>query len=102
MAEWCNGSTTDFGSVSFGSNPSSASMKNIKIRYNTNFPIKSKFEWRVLVDGVENLVNSVIIESPTYSSSDFIEGHGLKHHIQTNASFFEIVNSGDKLVAYIK
>ncbi len=75
---------------------------NVKVRYNTNYPTKSKFEWRVLVNGVEHLVNSVRIETVTYSSSDFIEGHGLKHHLQTDASFFEIVDNSDKLVAYIK
>ena len=60
-------------------------MKNIDIRFNTNFPDKSKFEWRVIVDGVETLVNNVRINTPSYTSSTFIEGTGMKWHISTKA-----------------
>jgi hypothetical protein len=78
-------------------------MQKIKIRYNTNYPNKSQYQWRVIVDGIENLVNSVIIETPSYTSSEFIEGHGLKHHITTDANYFEIVVVGElNKVAYIK
>ena len=36
-------------------------MKKVDIRFNTNFPSKSQFEWRVL-NRVETLVNKVRIE----------------------------------------
>lgn len=61
-------------------------MKNIDIRFNTNFPSKSKFEWRVLVDGEETLVNTIRCEVPTYSSTTFIEGHGMKWHMSAKAN----------------
>ena len=78
-------------------------MQKINIRYNTNFPNKSQYQWRVIVGGIEHLVNSVRIETPSYTSSEFIEGHGIKHHFTTEANFFEIVVVGElNKVAYIK
>ena len=64
-------------------------MKKVDIRFNTNFPSKSQYEWRVLIDGVETLVNSVRIETPCYTTSTFIGGHGLKWHISTEANIIE-------------
>ncbi len=60
-------------------------MKNIDIRFNTNFPNKSNFEWRVLVDGEEILVNTIRCEVPTFTSTTFIEGHGMKWHMSCKA-----------------
>lgn len=60
-------------------------MKKIDIRFNTNFPQKSKFEWRLLIDGVENLVNNIRCEVPTWTTSTFIEGHGQKWHMTCEA-----------------
>jgi|GEM_PF-2220367 len=78
-------------------------MRIIKIRYNTNFPTKSQYQWLVLVDGVEHLVNSIRIETATYTTSEFIEGHGLVCHITTEGTFFEVVTAGElNKVAYIK
>jgi hypothetical protein len=58
----------------------------VDIRFNTNYPDKSKFEWRVLVDGKENLVNTIRCEVPTFSSTTFIEGHGMKWHMSAVAN----------------
>ena len=58
----------------------------VDIRFNTNYPEKSKFEWRVLVDGKETLVNTVRCEVPTYTTSTFIEGHGMKWHMSAVAN----------------
>jgi hypothetical protein len=68
-------------------------MKKVDIRFNTNFPSKSLYEWRVLIDGIETLVNNVEIEVPCYTTSTFIEGHGMKWHISTNANEVEFDNS---------
>jgi hypothetical protein len=59
---------------------------NVDIRFNTAYPEKSKFEWRVLVDGKENLVNTIRCEVPTFSSKTFIEGHGMKWHMSAIAN----------------
>jgi hypothetical protein len=64
-------------------------MKKVDIRFNTNFPSKSQFEWRVLIDGEETLVNNVRVEIPCYTTSTFIGGHGLKWHISTEATNIE-------------
>lgn len=68
-------------------------MKKVDIRFNTNFPSKSQFEWRVLIEGVETLVNNVKINTPCYTTSAFIEGHGMKWHISTEANEIEFNNS---------
>ena len=68
-------------------------MKKVDIRFNTNFPSRSQYEWRVLIDGLENLVNNVEIEVPCYTTSTFIEGHGMKCHISTDANEIEFDNS---------
>ena len=68
-------------------------MEKIDIRFNTNFPSKSQFEWRVLVNGQVTLVNNVKIEVPCFTTSTFIEGHGLKWHISTEANTVEFNDS---------
>lgn len=68
-------------------------MKKVDIRFNTNFPSKSQFEWRLLIDGQEHLVNNVRIEVPCYTTSTFIEGHGMKWHITTEANEVNIDKS---------
>lgn len=77
-------------------------MKNIDIRFNTNFPQKSQFEWRLIIDGEENLVNSVRVETPTYTSSKFIEGHGMKWHLSTSANTVELTENAGKIHAIVK
>ena len=61
-------------------------MKKVDIRFNTNFPSKSNYEWRVLIDGVETLVNTVRCDVPTFTSTTFIEGHGMKWHMSAEAN----------------
>lgn len=61
-------------------------MKKVDIRFNTNFPAKSQFEWRLLIDGEEHLVNKIRCEVPTYTSETFIEGHGMKWHLSCKAN----------------
>lgn len=68
-------------------------MKKVDIRFNTNFPIKSQFQWRVLIDGEETLVNNVRCEVSTYTSETFIEGHGMKWHLSCEANEVIIDNS---------
>lgn len=53
---------------------------NIKIRYNT--AVSDDFlYWRILIDNVEHLASNVKINVPAYTTKDFIEGVGMKHHI---------------------
>jgi hypothetical protein len=68
-------------------------MQKVDIRFNTNFPSKSQYEWRVLIDGVETLVNNVRIETPSYTTATFIEGHGMKWHLSTEATEIEFNNT---------
>jgi hypothetical protein len=78
-------------------------MPNVEIRFNTKFPEgKSKYEWRVLVDGKENLVNEIRIDCPSYTSERFIEGEGVKYHISANADSVEILEQAGITYAYIK
>lgn len=59
---------------------------NIKLRYNTAVVIDEQsteptLYWRVLIDNVEHLASDVIINVPTQTTKDYIEGVGIKHHI---------------------
>lgn len=78
-------------------------MRKIDIRFNTNYPQKSKYEWRLIIDGTEQLVNNIRIDSPTYTTSDFIEGVGMKWHLTTHAEEVIIDNSlVNNVIAFIK
>ena len=61
-------------------------MRKVDIRFNTNFPSKSQYEWRLLIDGVETLVNNIRCEVPAWTTQTFIEGHGMKWHMSCNAN----------------
>jgi len=58
----------------------------VDIRFNTNYPDNSKFEWRVLTDGHETLVNAVRCNVPTYTTSTFIKEVGMKWHMSAKAN----------------
>ncbi len=73
----------------------------VKIRFNTNHPSKSQFEWRLILDGVEHLVNDIRVEVPCYTTSEFIEGHGQKWHITCDAKDVEFEDKIKK-IAIIK
>lgn len=74
----------------------------VDIRFNTNFPTKSQYEWRVLVDGQETLVNDVKCFCPTYTTSSFIEGAGMKWHMSANAKSVDFQSTENKKIAHIK
>lgn len=54
--------------------------KNFQIRYNTQSTDDSN-RWRLLFDGEEILVSSIIIDEDTKTTEDYIEGVGQKYHI---------------------
>lgn len=64
--------------------------KLVQIRFNTNFPERSDKKWRVLVNGVEYLVDHVLIGCECYTTGDYIEGVGMKYHITANPKIVEI------------
>lgn len=85
--------------------------KIIDIRFNTNFPEKSQYEWRLIfiannnyvVSDSEDLVNEFQIDSlPCYSHSRFIEGEGMKHHLRVDANDVQIVHKEGRKIAYIQ
>jgi hypothetical protein len=74
----------------------------VQIRFNTNFPSKSNFEWRLLVDGQETLVNQVRLDVASWTTSEFIEGLGQKWHLTAEATDVKVLESAGKKVAYVK
>jgi hypothetical protein len=78
-------------------------MPLVEIRFNTKFPEgKSKYEWRLIIDGQEHFCNDIIVNCPTRTSSRFIEGEGMKYHISATANEVEFeVDDGVKY-AYIR
>lgn len=74
----------------------------VKVRYNTKHPHESPFEWRLLIDDEpERLVNGISIKCPSYTSSEFIEGHGLKYHISTDCESIEFQEDNGKVTVVI-
>ncbi len=71
-------------------------MPKYSIRFNTNSTCDSD-RWRLLEDGKEIIVSNVIIETPVWTTHDFIEGVGDKWHVTTEGS---LEMKGD--VAHIK
>ena len=61
-------------------------MYEIKIRYNTNAVNSDDLHWRVVVDGKEFLARDVQVNTPTYTTKDFIKGVGEKWHITTKCN----------------
>jgi hypothetical protein len=55
-------------------------MDKIKIRYNTDV-CDGFLYWRVIINGKEHLASDIKINVPSYSTSDFVENVGIKHHI---------------------
>lgn len=55
-------------------------MNIVQIRYNT-LSETPQTKWRAIVNGEEHICGNIEINVPAFTSSDELEGHGLKHHI---------------------
>lgn len=55
-------------------------MNKIKIRYNTDV-CDNFLYWRVIINEKEHLASDIKINVPSYSTNDFVENVGIKHHI---------------------
>lgn len=67
----------------------------VNVRFNTDYPSKSKFAWRVIQDGKETLVNDVRFEIPCFTTAEFIEGLGMKYHVSADAKEVEFDEKPD-------
>jgi len=68
----------------------------IMLRYNNDCK-DNRLYWRVLIDGVEHLAESVTINIPTHTSTDFLPEKGVfKHHISCVSN--NLVWDGDILI----
>jgi hypothetical protein len=56
-------------------------MNRVSIRYNTNATENDTLHWRVLINGVESLAESVEVNTKLWTTKDWIEGVGWKWHI---------------------
>jgi hypothetical protein len=75
----------------------------IHIRFNTKFAVnESIYEWRVIKDDLEFLVNFVDISTPCHTSSMYIDGVGKKFHITAESNNLEIKEIEGKKLAVIK
>ena len=68
----------------------------IRLRYNTN-DVNGDLPWRLLVDGVENLVKEVHFQLPVSTTMDIIPEVGRKYHVGVDANSVEI-NEGIAIV----
>jgi hypothetical protein len=80
--------------------------KIVKIRYNTNYPAKSDLKWRLLIDGLESLVDDIHIfcESKTTTDVIYDEQKNMitKYHISCEADSVEIIEVNNTKLALIK
>lgn len=58
-------------------------LKIIKIRFNTEHE-ETGLLWRILIDEVEHLASEVIINVPTFTTTDMLHDGRVKHHISAN------------------
>ena len=61
---------------------------DVKIRFNTNYPAKSEYKWRIIVDGIEHLVDEIEIKCKSYTTGDVMQIDGqdvMKWHITCKA-----------------
>ena len=61
---------------------------DVKIRYNTDFPVKSPHKWRLLVDDVQHLVDAIEINCKCHTTDDIIKIDGeekMKFHVSCKA-----------------
>lgn len=69
-------------------------MSQVKIRFNTNYPLNSDKKWRVIVDGFQHLTDEVQILCGSFTSEDVVpDGNGgtvTKYHISCNPTKVEI------------
>ena len=63
----------------------------IRLRYNTN-DVNGELPWRLLIDGVENLVKQVHFQIPVSTTVDIIPEVGMKYHIGAEVNSVEINN----------
>ena len=52
---------------------------DVKIRYNND--TASSFRWRVIVDGIEHLVDSIELNCKSHTSEDELAGGIIKYHV---------------------
>jgi hypothetical protein len=75
----------------------------IHIRFNTKFASnESSYEWRVIKDDLEFLVNFIDISVPCHTSSKYIDGVGIKYHITAESKDLTIEEAEGKRIAIIK
>jgi len=61
---------------------------DVKIRFNTDFPVKSHHKWRLIVDGVQHLVDAIEINCKCHTTDDIIDVDGIekeKYHVSCKA-----------------
>jgi len=68
----------------------------VRLRYNTN-DTNGENPWRLLIDGVENLVKQVHFQIPVSTTVDIIPEVGIKYHIGAEAHEVEI-NDGIAII----
>jgi len=69
-------------------NTLTTSKMDVKIRFNTDFPVKSQHKWRLIVDGVQHLVDAIEINCKCHTTDDImiIDGEEKeKYHVSCKA-----------------
>jgi len=74
---------------------------DVKIRFNTNFPEKSDKKWRLIVLGIEKLVDEIILKCQSYTSTDTLENGVIKYHISALCSQVKYEEANNQIKAIL-
>lgn len=81
-------------------------MKSAKIRFNTNYPAKSKLKWRLLWEEKQYLVDEIELYIPSFTSEDEVVGDDgnmvKKFHISCSPNSVEFHTLTGKFKAILK
>jgi hypothetical protein len=77
---------------------------DVKIRFNTKYPAASDQKWRIIVDGIEHLVDDIEIKCKSFTSGDLVNVDGqdvMKWHISCKAKNVSFKTKKNKKIAVV-
>ena len=77
---------------------------DVKIRFNTKYPASSDQKWRIIVDGIEHLVDEIEIKCKSFTSADLINVDGkdvMKWHISCKAKNVSFKTKKNQKIAVV-
>jgi hypothetical protein len=77
---------------------------DVKIRFNTKYPTASEHKWRIIVDGIEHLMDEIEIKCKSFTSGDLVNVDGqdvMKWHISCKAKNVSFKTKKNQKIAVV-